>query len=559
MSSTAVATLVGPPLRSTETTDMPLRLCMSKGDAGPPETRSRRLVYRDSLAKPLEFLTVTNNPEVERKLARNRRTVRSNAIKHAVRARKQVADKCPGLTENPCVAEDSSIPSQREHDALPAGYGNPEAPERCSQEHALRASRRTPPRSLWPTGTVAARTNFAELNLVSTRKQQMPTKASLLITALAKVQSHYSIFSHVLENPDSEKELASVVLQSSVIYHATLYAVTMQQRSCAVLFSSGVRNPLVHEAIVLRSVQDAISKSVLPQDEIIFAISLLGISQLIFERSKSGAIHLDVIYLRFSLMTYSFLLAGMHTLDIADDVEYGHTLPAPSNLRAQLPCHSEDESLRPSEEISFMFLAQRRMIYTEIAQNLQMLATPIKACSVSHSRVHAHAAMLALADWKQNCIQVGYGYKAIPQLDEPARLGGLLYYRLAYEGGSLSTCAAFKALQLQSELVKLRNEQDWSFTSSLGSRKAFGLLPHGCSNRLCLILWILYCGGVFATDELRAWYTKIIRIVSGDTGKDWDRTKEILKYFAWNDDACEGPMRELWRDSLVNDIVAADA
>lgn len=249
----------------------------------------------------------------------------------------------------------------------------------------------------------------------------------------------------------------------------------------------------------------------------------------------------------------------MHTLDIADDVEYGHTLPAPSNLRPQLPCYSEDESLRPSEEISFMFLAQRRMIYTEIAQNLQMLATPIKACSLSHSRVHAHAAMLALAGWKPNCIQVGYGYKAIPQLDEPARLGGLLYYRLAYEGGSLSTCATFKALRLQSELMKLRNKQDWSFTSSLLSRKAFGLLHHGCSNRLCLILWILYCGGVFATDELRAWYTKNIRIISGDTGKDWDRTKEILKYFAWNDDACEGPMRELWRDSLVNDDVAADA
>ena len=86
--------------------------------------------------------------------------------------------------------------------------------------------------------------------------------------------------------------------------------------------------------------------------------------------------------------------------------------------------------------------------------------------------------------------------------------------------------------------MKLRSEHE-----------AVGLLHH---NRLCLILWILYCGGAFATDKLRAWYTNNIRIVSGDTGKDWYRTKEILKYFAWNDDACEGPMGELWRESLIN-------
>lgn len=104
----------------------------------------------------------------------------------------------------------------------------------------------------------------------------------------------------MLENPDSEKELASIVLQSSVIYHATLYAVTMQQRSCAVLFSSGVRDPLVHEAIVLRSVQDAISKSVLPQDEIIFAISLLGISQVSQIICRQSILNLSLIAFSYS-------------------------------------------------------------------------------------------------------------------------------------------------------------------------------------------------------------------------------------------------------------------
>ncbi|KAL8931904.1 MAG: hypothetical protein Q9211_006657 [Gyalolechia sp. 1 TL-2023] len=466
----------------------PPLLLMSKGDARPSEPRPKRLVYSAGPVKPLQFLNVKKDPEVERKLARNRWAVRSNATKHAVLARKHVVEKTKAR----------SNPSQMEVGALPTSHDNEETPVRYPQELALRASRRTAPRSLWPIGTVAARTNFSELNLISAHFHQ--------------VRSRYSIFSHVLTNPDSARDLASVVLQSSVIYHATLYVVTIQLRSCAMPLSSGVRNPIVHEAIVLRSVQDAISSSVLPRDEIIFAIVLLGISQGVAKM--------------------------MHTLDIADEVEYGHMLPAQYNLRPQLPSHSENESLRLSEGISFIFLAQRQIIHMELAQNLQMIATPIESYGVSHSRSYAHAAMLALSNWISNSFQVSYSYEPNLQLDEPARIGGLLYYCLAYEGGRHSAHTTFSASQLRSELMKLRSEHE-----------AVGLLHH---NRLCLILWILYCGGAFATDKLRAWYTNNIRIVSGDTGKDWYRTKEILKYFAWNDDACEGPMGELWRESLIN-------
>lgn len=541
MSSTTTATLIAPILPSTETPGMQLLFRTSKAEAEPLDTSTKRLYYKGSLTKPLQFVNVTKNPEIERKLPRNRRTVRSNAIKHAVQARKQATEQSPRPTQNAYVTKGIEVPSltkdENVHTDRDVGDTSGQYPQGCTSP----ASNMMSLRMLWPLGTVAARTNYSELNLVSIHFQ--------------KVKSHYSIFSHVLDHPNSEKDLASVVLHSPVIYHATLYVAITQQRSCWKSYGSGVRNPLFHEAIVLRSVRDAISKSFLPQDEIIFAIALLGVVQLIFERSKSGATHLDgvaqMVRLRGGVksmampLLYNLLewLVGMHTLNmnVADDIRYQNILPAPFSAQPQISCHSEAEDWRSSGESAFMFLARRRIIYIEIAQNLQILATPAK-----HTRPQAHTAALSLFAWRPN--RTPEDYEPVPHLDELARLGGLLYYRLAYQGGQRTTCAIYHALQLQHEMMKLHNEYN-----------IFGSLYLGCSIRLCLILWVLYCGGVVARDEIRAYYIQRIRIVAGDSGKDWRRTKEILKHFAWDDDSCEGPMGELWRETIISDGIAADA
>lgn len=234
-------------------------------------------------------------------------------------------------------------------------------------------------------------------------------------------------------------------------------------------------------------------------------------------------------------------LVGMHTLNmnVAEDIRYQYKLPAPFKYQPQVLCHREAEYLQSTEESAFIFLARRRIIYTEIAQDLQILATPTK-----YTRAQAHTAAVGLFGWRPNSTPTDY--EPVPHLDELARLGGLLYYRLAYQGGKRTTCAIYHTLQVQHELLKLHNEDN-----------VFESLYHGCSIRLGLVLWILYCGGIVARDELRAYFVERIRIVAGDSGKDWNRTKEILKHFAWDDNACEGPMGELWRDSVINEVVGA--
>ncbi len=224
----------------------------------------------------------------------------------------------------------------------------------------------------------------------------------------------------------------------------------------------------------------------------------------------------------------------MHTLDIASDIEYGRKLPPPFDRRAQLPCHSPGESLRPSNEVSFMFLARRRILFRYIAQNLEMLAPPVKPLSLPCQAMRANSGMQALRNWRP----LEGATELASVLDEAARLAGLLYYRLVYMGGKHDFATESMLTQLQSVCIRLRDEKD-----------ILGSLYQGCTNRLCLILWICYCGGTFAAGELRAWYTDRLSIVAGNTGKDWNLTKDILKKFAWDDEACEGPMRQLWRES----------
>ncbi|KAL8722319.1 MAG: hypothetical protein Q9225_001167 [Loekoesia sp. 1 TL-2023] len=568
MSLAAVTTQVSTPSQSFEGTSMqlPLLFRIHDEDSTPSDMKSRQLVCSGSLSKPLQFLNVTNDPEVERKLTKNRRTVRSNAIKHAVQERKKAAKKSLGFAENPCVTERQSIaPTDDDGAQQYSTHSSTEASGVRSQHPFSHVLGRVHPRCLWPIGTMAARTNSSELRVISDQFQ--------------KIKKGYSIFSHLHDDADYNMDLASVVLQSPVVYHATLYVATTQNICCAWLSksNSGARDPLLHEAFVLRFVQNAISKSAQPPEEVILATALLGIAQLIFERSQSGVTHLEgvaqmvrirggvqyinipilltllewygILKLRLSSkLAYLCRIIGMRTLNISIDARYGSMLPPPSYLRPQLPCHSLDESLPPSDEtdeVSFAFLAQRRMLHKEIVEMLQTLAMAVNHGYIHHSKTQAYSAMQALYTWKS--VGGEGSNERIPQLDQTARSAGLLFYRLVYSGLPAKLCDIMKVMLLQTEIMRFRN-----------TRHVFGLLYHGCTYRLCLILWSLYCGGVFARDQLRGWYIDTIRSVSGDTGKDWSRTKWILKKFLWDDEACEEPMKQLWRETLVDDENATD-
>lgn len=125
-------------------------------------------------------------------------------------------------------------------------------------------------------------------------------------------------------------------------------------------------------------------------------------------------------------------------------------------------------------------------------------------------------------------------------MDDAARLAGLLYHRLLRRGACKDADTEDLTQQLQQEILSLKN-----------NRHIFGLLYYGCSNRLCLILWMLYCGGINATGSIRAWHTEHIRTVYVQYQMTWGRTKSILRKFAFDDRACEGPMKQLWNESLT--------
>ncbi|KAI4288345.1 MAG: hypothetical protein L6R35_002389 [Caloplaca aegaea] len=215
----------------------------------------------------LEFLIVTKNPEVESKSKANRRTVRSNAIKHALKEKKR--------RTNTTVRHPYNDTTSEHHVSSPEGEGSGSQTSNASRDDSSSSSnpslplvRTSSPRTLWPLGTVAAETNLMELDIMSSH--------------FRKVKNQYSVFCNLLNTPDRKEDLASVALQSPVIYHATLYVATAQQSACAQSASNakGIRSSLFHEGVVLRFVQTAISTSKLPSDEVIFAAALLGISQV---------------------------------------------------------------------------------------------------------------------------------------------------------------------------------------------------------------------------------------------------------------------------------------
>ena len=174
MSLSAVATLVAPPLQSLDhgTMELPLLLRTPRADICSTELKLRPIVQISNLSKPLQFINATKNPEVERKSDKNRRVVRSNAIKHAVQRRKQTAIIGQKSIENPRITEPQPDPSPKENSVRNASHNNAGATKAHSHEQCLQPLKNLRPRCLWPMGTVGAGTNSSELNLVASRMQQ---------------------------------------------------------------------------------------------------------------------------------------------------------------------------------------------------------------------------------------------------------------------------------------------------------------------------------------------------------------------------------------------------
>lgn len=167
MSSTTVINPVAPTAVHLELANMrlPVTGLMSVGESRRSNRTSRQRTRGAGSSTHLQFLTVTNNPEVERRLTANRRAVRSNATNHAVQERRRLKSIHSRRLEDPSTVEES--PRQSEN---LTSHGSATAVDNWSREQALQVSMITEPRSLFPLGTVAAATSIAELDLVCSRK-----------------------------------------------------------------------------------------------------------------------------------------------------------------------------------------------------------------------------------------------------------------------------------------------------------------------------------------------------------------------------------------------------
>lgn len=78
----------------------------------------------------------------------------------------------------------------------------------------------------------------------------------------------------------------------------------------------------------------------------------------------------------------------MYTLDVVEDTKHGHQLPPLLYKQPLLAAHSRGKILTPARELSFAFLARRRILYQDLARHLENLScgnlidqaqTPVRA------------------------------------------------------------------------------------------------------------------------------------------------------------------------------------
>ncbi|KAL8929283.1 MAG: hypothetical protein Q9208_001366 [Pyrenodesmia sp. 3 TL-2023] len=167
MSSKAVISSVAPASVNLELANMQLPLdgMMSVEEPKTFKQESRQRSHGAGYSTHLQFITLTNNPEVERKSTANRRAVRSNAIKHAVQERRRSKTIRSRRLEDDNTVE--RPPAQSEN---LTSHGIVTASDYWPQGEALQGSKNIMSRSLFPVGTVAAATSMSELDVLCSRK-----------------------------------------------------------------------------------------------------------------------------------------------------------------------------------------------------------------------------------------------------------------------------------------------------------------------------------------------------------------------------------------------------
>ena len=129
-----------------------------------------------------------------------------------------------------------------------------------------------------------------------------------------------------------------------------------------------------------------------------------------------------------------------------------------------------------------------------------------------------------------------FDHEGTPKIDKAAQAAGILYHLLVTGGKDPGTIAPWVD-QLQKELTRLHNTPHLLWA-----------IYHGCANRLALVLWMLYCGAVFAWGPQRKWYVQQIRNTS--TRASWEITRGVLQRTAYRDEVCEVLMIKVWMETM---------
>ncbi|KAL9611762.1 MAG: hypothetical protein Q9167_003610 [Letrouitia subvulpina] len=450
-------------------------------------------------APALRFVNITTNPEVERKSHENRRLVRSAAMKHAVRwmkGDKQRPSTIKGKRKDAQENEDEPRSDHTGKKATTSGFLMPNARDQIRHNQADSFN----PYSLDPLSTFPV--------------QALPQEVDLARFQMGKMKGPFCIFYSWFNMPESENLMLRLVMSTPVLYHALLYMATVNFVGVNQNRLVGLRNALVHERKIIGMVQRELNKPIQPSEEIIFGTGMLAISQI-------GIINLEVD-------------------------EPPAMLSAPRTLTRKTPLFEQSRysSTSNAPYAVFKYLALHRVLDADLADYMDRLNslyppaqrrrwTGLSDFARDEQRYHEKAVDQALLAWQE----ADYcSTENISTVDNAARAAGLLYYHLVHRTNDNKTIDPLVD-QLQSELIKLHSKQNLLW-----------VVYHGCSNRLALIVWMLYCGGVHAQGEQRAWYVDQIRIAAPNVS--WAAIKGVLQNFVYNEEVCQPSMMQLWVESL---------
>lgn len=221
-------------------------------------------------------------------------------------------------------------------------------------------------------------------------------------------------------------------------------------------------------------------------------------------------------------------------------------LSAPRTLTRKTPLFEQSRysSTSNAPYAVFKYLALHRVLDADLADYMERLNslcppaqrrrwTGLSGFAQDEPRYHEIAVDQALLAWQE----ADYcNTDDIPTIDCAARAAGLLYYHLIHQTKDSKIIGPLVD-QLQSELTKLHSKQNLLW-----------VVYHGCSNRLALIVWMLYCGGVHTQGEQRAWYIDQIRIAAPNVS--WTAIEGVLQRFVYNKEICQPSMTKLWVESL---------